>query len=180
MSNLLKLIILSTLLLLSGCYSGISGRVVDADTGNPIGGAVVLAQWASSHGLGLTYHTISKTTETETDRDGRFSISGNYNPLDDPPVLIICKKGYVPWRNDKDFMDKLWTQYDKVIWQNNMTYKLTHWRDEYSYEQLGSFIIVSGTSITNAPKFSAYGSYILKKALDEIETKKKNAPEVER
>jgi hypothetical protein len=98
---------------------------VDATTGKPLEGAIVLAQWTKTGGLpGLTSNAPYAVKETETDKDGMFHMSGVYYPLVDQPELVIYKKGYVPWRNDSDFMDPNWKKYDKNIWQNNMTYKL--------------------------------------------------------
>ena len=86
--------ILAILSFTSGCYLGITGTVIDAETQLPIQGAVVLAQWTDSHGIGLTYHTVHKIEETETNKDGKFSLSGVYSPFVDTPVLVIYKNGY--------------------------------------------------------------------------------------
>lgn len=142
--------------LLTGCYPGISGKVVDGLNGNPVEGAVVLAQWTTSGGLpGLTHHKVYKITETETNKEGEFSFSGVYNPFVDPPQMVIYKKGYVPWRNDMDFKDKNWTLYDDIIWKNNMTYKLEHWKEEYSKLKRYDFISIGfiGANYTYTPQF---------------------------
>ncbi len=100
------MLLIPLVLILTGCYPGITGKVVDAETGKPIRGALVLAQWTQGHGLGFTYHTVYKTIETETNAEGAFSLSGVYRPLIDPPRMLIFSQGYVPWRNDRDFEKK--------------------------------------------------------------------------
>ena len=174
MTYKLKLFIVSIIFLLSGCYPGISGKVVDGITGNPIEGAVVLAQWTTTGGMiGLTHHNLYKIEETETDNEGGFSISGVYNPFVDPPEMVIYKKGYVPWRNDMDFMNSKWTHYKKNIWQDDMTYKLEYWKEGYSKEGLSLFVNVMGSDSNRTPKFSEIKSEISTEAQKEIDDKKK-------
>lgn len=147
MKILSLIILIATFTILTGCYSGINGKVVDGVTGSPIQEAVVLAQWTTTGGLpGLTHHSVYQIEETETDKEGKFYMSGVYNPFVDPPKMVVYKKGFVPWRNDSDFMDPSWTLYDNIIWQNNMVYKLDRWKEEYSKNRLDSFIQISGVS----------------------------------
>jgi hypothetical protein len=173
MNKTLNLFLTLTLSLFAGCgYSGISGKVIDGVTGNPLAGAIVLAQWTKTHGLpGLTSHTVYKIEETETDKEGIFSIGGAYSPFVEPPRMVIYKKGYVPWRNDMTF--KKMEIYDDVIWQNNLTYKLEHWKDEYSKERLYDFLDTGliGMDYANTPKFSNILSGISKEAQPERELK---------
>jgi hypothetical protein len=82
----------------------IEAWVVDADTGAPIEGAVVTANWQL---VGFSYDTGGRklgqlaVMETVTDRNGRFSfpgftkvnISGNVLREEDPQILIF-KSGY--------------------------------------------------------------------------------------
>jgi hypothetical protein len=131
MTKIFYIFIIAIILPLTGCgYPGISGKVVDGVTGMPLEGAVVLAQWTKTHGFpGLTSHTVYKIEETETDKEGMFSLSGVYSPTVNGPAMVIYKKGYVPWRNDMTF-EKMET-YDNVIWQDNMTYRLEHWKENW-------------------------------------------------
>ena len=136
-----SIFILAVLVLLSGCYPGINGKVVDGVNGNPLEGALVLAQWTMTSGLpGLTHHSVYKIEETETNKEGKFSISGVYNPFVDPPAMVIYKKGFVPWRNDRNFMNPTWEQYDEIIWKNDMTYRLEVWKAGYSKMRLSDFV----------------------------------------
>jgi hypothetical protein len=148
------IILLTFLLQCSGCYPRISGKVVDGVNANPLEGAVVLAQWTKTHGFpGLTSHSVYKIEETETDKEGVFSIAGVYNPFVDPPRMVIYKKGYVPWRNDMNFMNPTWKHYEKNIWQDDMTYRLDHWKDEYSKMMLDDFIDIGIDVSSKVPKF---------------------------
>jgi hypothetical protein len=177
MTKTLNTIILLTFLLLcSGCYSGISGKVVDGVNGKPLEGAVVLAQWTKTHGFpGLISHTVYKIEETETDKEGVFSIAGVYNLFVDPPEMVIYKKGYVPWRNDMDFMNPTWKHYEKNKWQNNFTYKLAPWKEEYSKMMLDGFVNVGFMTFkvnnNDIPKFSELQKVLRKDAQPEIELK---------
>jgi len=173
MTKTLNLFIIAILFQLTGCYSGISGKVVDGVTGMPLQGAIVLAQWTKTHGMpGLTSHSVYKIEETETDKEGMFSLSGVYSPTVNGPAMVIYKKGYVPWRNDMTF-EKMET-YDKVIWQDNMTYKLEHWKKEYSKERQSLFLGhgIMGIDFDKVPKFSAIKSAISKEAQAEVDAKK--------
>jgi len=75
------------------------GRIVDADTGEPIEGVVVLIGWRSTL-LHSSYREIYDVKEILSDKDGEFKISDhkvNLNPLrtiDEPPELTIFKGGY--------------------------------------------------------------------------------------
>ncbi|HTE42206.1 MAG TPA: hypothetical protein VK629_15375 [Steroidobacteraceae bacterium] len=92
---------------LSGCVahrSEFEGRIVDAETQQPIEGAVVLAHWR------LEYYVLEKQDggavqliETKTDKDGRFKVPSwtkVYWPfrglMEDhmDPELIMFKDGY--------------------------------------------------------------------------------------
>lgn len=124
-----------------GCsyYSSINGKVLDNTTGKPIEGAVVVAQWTKSRGIpGMQYHDLHKITETLTDKEGKFSLSGTFALFIDPPEMIICKEGYIPWRNDMTFPGGRKNKDNE--WNHNMTYKLDVFTDKYTYGQLYSFL----------------------------------------
>lgn len=144
----------------SGCYPGIKGRVVDAVTGNPLEGTVVLAQWTTTGGLpGMSYHKLYAIKETETDKDGVFYMSGVYNPFVDQPELVVYKKGYVPWRNDMNFKDMI--KYDKNAWENNMTYRLEYLKEGFSKRRIDVFVSTGLIGIGGeTPKFTEVMSEI--------------------
>jgi len=172
MKNMSLFFLIAVFFLLSGCYPGINGKVVDGVNGNPLEGALVLAQWTTTSGLpGLTHHNVYQIEETETDKEGKFSISGVYNPFVDPPAMVIYKKGYVPWRNDMDFMNPTWERYNKNIWQDDLTYRLDHWKEEYSKNRLDGFIQIYGVS-SETPKFRKVYSETYDDAYKEIQGRK--------
>jgi len=141
---------------ISGCYPGITGRVIDSETQMPIEGAIVLAQWTMTRGLpGLAYHTLYKSVETETDKDGKFSLSGVYSPFVDVPRLVICKKGYVTWRNDYIFPDYN-KRTDYNIWQSGYEYRLDQFKSEYSIGKHSMFMDLGIMDIdfNRIPKFA--------------------------
>ena len=122
-------------------YPPITGKVVDGVTGQPLEGALVVAQWTKKHGFGLTYHDLNLITETLTDKEGVFAITKTPNDsFVEAPEMIIYKEGYIPWRNDMIFpggSSKLAKQHE---WNNNVTYKLDVFTNKYAYGQLYEFM----------------------------------------
>lgn len=99
---------------LSSCYAAridgpYKGRIIDADTREPIGGVVVLGTWdREAITPGGATHTYYDAMETMTDRNGDFEIKGlgllvlsNVIPMN----VLIFKAGYEydsgPWRGLK-------------------------------------------------------------------------------
>ena len=102
--NFSLLFILIVLLLQTGClyavrYDGIyRGKIVDADSREPIEGAVVLGIWHTvelTPGGGVSYYYDAR--ETLTDKSGEFSIPGQglriMSSLE-PMSAVIFKAGY--------------------------------------------------------------------------------------
>ena len=126
------LLAISLVFLTTGCYANITGKVIDAETGQPIEGAVVLVEWTVTKGMpGMTYHESYKVIEVLTDREGRVTISGVVNPLVDPPDVTIYKKGYVAWNNLFIFPD--YRKRKDFKWQNNYVFKLEKFKPEFTY-----------------------------------------------
>ena len=91
---------------------GVEGRIVDADDGRLVAGAIVVARWQwltytppgfhSSGGLSARGDAIH-VAETETRADGRFRLGG-WGPTmrgpgqvdDNAPWLLVFKPGYAP------------------------------------------------------------------------------------
>ena len=103
----LLLILFAVIISASGCgiRNLVKGQVVDAETGKPIEGAVVLVEWDITKGFGLSYTERYKVFETVTNENGWFTLPGVLNPLVNPPNLVIYKKGYFAWREDYTFPD---------------------------------------------------------------------------
>ena len=90
----------------SGCATTIQARVLDAETGQPIPGAVVRGIWTKIAGvLGFTHHELVGVRESETDADGRFTLerlpSDGFE--DDGQSILVYRFGYVAWNNLRVF-----------------------------------------------------------------------------
>ena len=145
------------IMIVSGCshYPDITGKVVDNATGKPIEGAVVVAQWTKSRGIpGMQYHELHKITETLTDKEGKFSLSGAIGVQIGPPEMIIYKKGYVPWRNDTIFPSCNIVKDHE--WKNNVKYKLDLFTDKFTSRQLFLFLDfgMTGSGRAEVPLFT--------------------------
>lgn len=165
---------IAMLLLTAGCYEEVKGTVVDAETGEPIEGAVVLVQWTKTKGLGLTYHEVYKIIEVETDKNGKFTVSGAYNPFVNPPIIVVYKKDYVAWRNDFIFPD--YEKRNDFKWQNDYVFRLERFKENYSKEEHHYFIGhgIIGADFNQTPKFSAARGETSREAQQESEKKKNN------
>jgi hypothetical protein len=128
------------ILVLVYTYPGMIGKVVDAETGEPIEGAVIMAEWTTTEGLpGLTSTKSYKVVEVLTGRSGWTWISGAYKPSAKLGSLAVYKKGYVAWSKDTIFPDYNkradfhWCCFYKV-------FKLEKFKSDYSYNDHTSFI----------------------------------------
>ncbi len=81
------------------------GQVVDAETGQPISGVVILAEWRKrSPGFIHSRVEFYDAEEAVTDREGRFVVPARstraLNPLVtiEGPILHMFKSGYGRWR----------------------------------------------------------------------------------
>lgn len=134
------LIIVLMMLLLTGCYWPISGIVVDAETGKPIEGAVVLVEWTKTHGIGEHWTESYKVAETLTDKDGKFTLPGCFSPFVNEPDVTIYKKGYVAWSSRWIFPSN--EKRTDFKWGNSM-FRLEHFKPEYTHIDHTSFIDLS-------------------------------------
>ena len=118
-------------LIVSSCafavrYDGpYKGRVIDAGTGQPIEGVVVLGVWSTeTPTAGGAVHRFFDAMETVTDNNGEFEIKGlgllavsNVTPMD----LLIFKAGYEyfdsPWESLKK--SKYLIQKKNIKWEGN-------------------------------------------------------------
>jgi hypothetical protein len=91
----------------SGCATTIRARVLDAETRQPIAGAVVRGVWTKLVGVpGLTSHELTGSQETETDADGRFTLDRRPSS-DDGESVLVYRFGYVAWSNLSTFPSRL-------------------------------------------------------------------------
>lgn len=135
-----RLIVLIGLLsFMSGCYLPMSGRVIDAETNQPIEGAVVLVEWTKTKGFpGLTHTESAKVAETLSDKEGNFDLPGCYNPFVNEPNITAYKKGYVAWSSRWIF--PTWEKRTDFKWQSGNMYSLNKFKDTYSYVDHDGFI----------------------------------------
>ena len=116
------------LIFLSSCYAAridgpYEGRVIDADTGKPIEGVVVLGEWVSvivTPGGGTSRYYDAQ--ETVTDKNGEFKIKGLgllvLNNIPEPNIRVF-KAGY-------EYSGLFWTPgevplYSKIKWDGKKT-----------------------------------------------------------
>ncbi len=144
--NRLFVVIATFVLMTTGCYFPISGRIVDAETKQPIEGAVVLVEWTKTIGYGLTRTESYKVAEALSDKDGKFDLPGCYSPFVDEPDVTVYKKGYVAWssrwifpgmRNRTDFK-----------WGDSIVH-LEVFKNEYTHNDHTKFIRASINSSMN-------------------------------
>jgi hypothetical protein len=139
-------IIFVLLIVVSGCYSPIKGRVIDAETNQPIEGAIVLVEWTKKHGFGDHWTESFKVVERVSDKDGNVQIEGCNSPFVEFPDVTVYKKGYVAWSSrmifpgDRSRTDFKWGDY---------TFKLEHFKPEYSYIDHTEFIRLSISASMN-------------------------------
>lgn len=125
-TNILAFILF--LMFLTSCYAAridgpYEGKVIDADTGQPIEGVVVLGTWSTetiTPGGGT--HEFYDAQETVTDKNGEFKIKGldlkvlsNVAPMD----IFIFKSGYTyergSWTSLKEFAKEIKWEGNKAI-----------------------------------------------------------------
>ena len=176
MKQLFLMIILSLflILLLPGCSGGITGTVIDVETGKPIEGAIVLVEWTMTKGIGLTHTDSYKVVEKVTDKNGKFSVSGVSNPFVDPPMIVVYKDGYIAWRNDYIFPG--FKKRTDFIYKNGVILKLEKFKKEYSHKEHLYFIehgimALYELPVTELPKFRK--GIVIEKAFEQ-----QNAPNV--
>lgn len=146
---LLSLTILIVLLTAISYVRGISGTVVDAETGQPVEGAVIHVEWTTTKGVpGQSYTQDYKISETSTNSEGKFRIFGVLNPLANLPIIVIYKRRYVAWRNDYIFPD--YKRRNDVQRTNKYFVELERFRPTYSHSRHLSFLKSGGLTISSA------------------------------
>jgi len=90
----------------ASAFFGATATIVDAETGEPIEGAIALAQWMKTryHPMnGFTSYLI-KAKETTSNKKGKIYISGFWSllPFTGKPHLTVYKPGYALWNSEKD------------------------------------------------------------------------------
>ena len=133
-----SLILTALLAVTTGCYLPITGRVIDAETRQPIEGAVIMVEWTKTHGLGEHWTESYKVVEAISEKDGTVKIGGCYYPFVNAPNMVVYKKGYAAWNNDYIF-----PKYEKRTdfkWGNGYVFRLNKFLNGYSYVEHQLFI----------------------------------------
>lgn len=133
-----SIFLIGVLLFSSGCYGTLKGKVIDAETGEPIEGAVAIAEWTKTKGLGLTYTKSMKVVEAVSDKEGNIELEGCYSPFVNPPHLTIYKKDYVAWNNEYIFPD--YKKRAGFEWKSGQEFRLDKFREGYLHSKHVSFI----------------------------------------
>lgn len=133
-----KVFLLIAVLLTTGCYGTLKGRVIDAETGEPIEGAVAVAEWTRTKGFGNTYTVSAKVVEAVSDKDGNIELDGCYRPFVNEPGLTIYKKGYVAWNNSLIFPS--YKMREGFEWKSGQVFGMERFKEGYSFDKHVSFI----------------------------------------
>ena len=140
MKSLTPCLALLLVFMLGSCSAEVTGTVVDAETGKPIEGAVVLVEWTMTKGMpGMTHTQPYEIEEVVSKKDGTFKIKKLLNPLLNLPRVTIYKRGYVAWNNEYVF--PTWSKRKNYKYENGMVIKLELFKKEYSRKDHVNFII---------------------------------------
>lgn len=122
----------------AGCTRPITGKIVDAETGQPIEGAILLVEWTKVHGFGNTYTTSEKVAEEFSDKEGKVKITGYNNPFVQSPDVTVYKPGYVAWNNHWIFPDR--RNRTDFEWKGGYVFRLEKFKEGYSFDKHEGFI----------------------------------------
>ena len=117
--------------------TGMSGTVIDAETGQPIEDAVVLVEWTVTKGFGLTHTDSYCVKEKVTDKNGRFTVFGVINPFVDEPTVTIYQRGYVAWSSRWVFPES--RKRTDFKWGRSVL-KLEKFKNDYSHVKHMEFV----------------------------------------
>ena len=132
------------------------GQVVDAETGEPLPGAIILVIWRNKLWLAMDGNeSLHKTTEFLADAEGRFSIDAspgiNCKPwryLLERPSVVIFHTGYGPFPNamPKSIPDRLegkrfmtWTEEIDAL-RAGMVVKLPKLKNREDFARYSGFV----------------------------------------
>lgn len=143
------------MLLLSSCASRTTIMVLNAETKEPIVGAVGIAIWTKNKGFfgGFELSTYTaKAVEAVSDKNGHLafpSVSGSY--AISIPHVKVYKPGYVGWDSKRIYFGHHPNDKKRMISKRreNFVMKdqeifLEPWKDEYTYISHGHFISING------------------------------------
>jgi hypothetical protein len=135
-------ILVSAIYCLNGChtgYSGITCTVIDAETQQPIEGAIVLVEWTKSHGYGLTTTKSFKVSEVISDNSGIVKLPGISDNFVNAPDVTLYKQGYVAWNSNFIFPPG-YTKRTDFSWKDGCVFRMARFKPEYTFRDHTSFI----------------------------------------
>jgi len=150
-----KLVLLFAVALLGGCgyYPPINVKVIDAETEQPIEGAVLLAQWTIPSGMaGFSSSSNYKVVESVSNKDGQMRVEGVTKSGVNKPKVTVYKKGYVAWNSRLIFPDYIYRK--DFRWRDGYVFKLEQFKPEYSHSKHVSFIYSTHSSGADTGLFS--------------------------
>jgi hypothetical protein len=155
----LLLISIALFLSLAACApkSIINGRVVDAQTGQPIKDAAVAIRWFEnqSEENPSTVHTLDAAQDL-SDKDGNFSIP-EYQ--DRKFVMGAYKEGYICWSSRSDFSgggpEKTSLRFPPKV-ENGMEIRLEPLKEGHSRDEHAGFAVLVAGEVTASKKGPFY------------------------
>jgi hypothetical protein len=152
MKKQIIMLVISTVLIIGGCSGPLTGVIIDAETKQPIEGALIHAQWNAVKGFGLTHTETYGIQEVKSNREGKFRIPGVIllAPDINPPLVIIYKRGYVAW--DPEAVFRFPTEdiqrRDDFKWAKDVVIEMEKFKIEYSHAMHLSFIDGGGIDLS--------------------------------
>jgi hypothetical protein len=119
------------------------GRVLDADTDQPVAEALVWCSWSFQRGVGNSAAETVRTTFTLTDADGRYRLRAlrrfpqGLSTRLAMMSLIVYKKGFVAYRHDRVFNQR---RRRRTFAQLANEVRLSRWSPELSHVEHLLFI----------------------------------------
>lgn len=155
----LFLVSIALFLSLAACASKsiINGRVVDAETGQPIKDAAVAIRWLEnqSEDNSSTVHTFDAAQDL-SDKDGNFSIPEYRNRK---YVMGVYKKGYICWSSRSDFSgsapEKASLRLPPNV-ENGMEIHLARLTEGHSRDEHAGFTVQVAGEVTESKKGPFY------------------------
>ena len=155
----LFLISIALFLSLAACASKsiINGRVVDAQTGQPIKEAAVAIRWLEnqSEDNSSTLHTFDAAQDL-SDKDGNFSIPEYQNRK---YVMGVYKEGYICWSSRSDFSggtpEKTSPRFPPNV-ENGMEIHLAPLTEGYSRDKHAGFAVLVAGEVAESNKGPFY------------------------
>ena len=144
---------------LTACASKsiINGRIVDAETGQPIKEAAVAIRWFESQpeDNSKTVHTFDAAQDL-SDKDGNFSIPEYQNRK---YAMGVYKEGYICWSNRSDFSSDIpenaSLKFPPNV-ENGMEIRLAPLKEVHSRDKHAGFAVLVAGEVTESKKGPFY------------------------